>query len=86
MANKKQVDVLLREFAKGRSIGQLEAITELGIGHLSSTISKMKLEYGIPVIKEWNKTPTGARYISYSMKPSEAQIWLDGKLKEVRGY
>lgn len=83
---KDQVRTLLKAFAEGKKIGQLEAIVVYGIGHLSSLVSKMILEWECPVIKEWETSETGSRYVVYSMSKAEAQKWLDETLAERRGY
>lgn len=78
-----QEEILLKEFVKGREMSQLEAITQLGIGHLSSLVSKMRLSYGIPVRMEMKTSCYGSRYASYSMSKCEAEKWLS-KIKEVK--
>lgn len=69
---KTQEEKLFDEWAKGREIGQLEAIKDLGIGHLSSLISKMILKEGIKGIR---KIPcvssTGAHYTAYYMSEED---------------
>lgn len=80
-----QEEILLKEFVKGREMSQLEAITQLGIGHLSSLVSKMRLKYGIPVRMEMKTSECGSRYASYSMDHDTAVMWLT-RIKEVRGW
>lgn len=75
-----QDELLLMEFAKGNAISQLPAINELGIGHLSSVVSKMILDYGIPVQKRTKTSGTGARYTEYYMNKDEAADWLSNRL------
>lgn len=73
-------------FKEGREISQLEAITELGIGHLSSVVSKMILTFGIQGIKKIRKTSqSGAHYMAYTMNKRDVAK-ARKQLKEMRGY
>lgn len=80
----KQVKLLLELFAEGKELGQLEAITKYGIGHLSSVVSRMVLDYGILVQKNWSTNNSGSRYVVYSMDKDLAKWWLENKFPSVK--
>lgn len=74
---KTQEQTLLELFASGVSISQLDAITRYGIGHLSSVISRMRLEHRICVQKAYSTSNTGSRYMEYYMDKDKAKLFLE---------
>lgn len=64
-----QCRLLLDYLQAGRTLTNLVAITNLGIGSLTSRIAELRKDYGYPVLSEWREDFGGKRYRAYWLAP-----------------
>jgi hypothetical protein len=72
--SQKQLDVLFRHFAAGRSITTYEATVQFGICRLSERVRELERKgWSVDRVREESD---GKHYVRYSMPPAQFQMRL----------